>query len=154
MSLRSRFGCIAILVVPAWCAGAGIADADDAHAAAVDKYRPLVKECIEDHLAHGKGVLGDIHYAGPICRDVAGAAAMRDLYVAFRKLERWLADDAKAHAQWLRAQRAWLEYRDDHCALEDRIYTSTVAASECRLQLNAQRAVQLDALLAYRVELE
>jgi len=125
---------------------AGAAEGDEA-GQALEKYRVQYGKCIEAKTAGVVASYGDMQLARVDCGLAADEAAKRDLYVSFRQLERWFDANAEARAELLRGQRAWIEYRDAHCSLKERLVGQQLVQLFCNLELDARRAAELRELV-------
>jgi len=90
-----------------------------------------------------------------------GAAALADsdpaadyqkadkaLNQAFRQIEHRMADDASGKAQLVKAQKAWIAFRDAECSFQssavDGGSATPLVIASCKATLTADRVKQLD----------
>lgn len=80
------------------------------------------------------------------------SAADKKLNASFREIQKRLADDADGKARFVKAQRAWIAFRDAECAFNagnssgGSIYPMLVAS--CKKDLTEQRNKQLRTYLS------
>ena len=123
------------------------ADGDVDAERALAKYQAQYNKCLEESHAGVAGNYGDMQLARVNCGLDADMAARRDLYVAFRQIERRFGDDAEGRAELLRGQRAWIEYRNAHCSSKERLEGAQLVQLFCNMELDARRAAELSELL-------
>ncbi len=87
-----------------------------------------------------------------ICADQAFKAADKELNTTYRQVTERLKDSPDTAALLVKAQRAWITFRDTQCAFltsaaaEGSIYPMLVA--QCRSEITQARTKDLTALLA------
>lgn len=77
--------------------------------------------------------------------------ADKALNATFRQIQNRLSDDADGKARLVKAQRAWIAFRDAECTFqssgEDGGSAAPMVAASCKATLTAQRTRQLKAYL-------
>ena len=106
---------------------------------AATPYETAYSQCVDKAGTMNNGVMAE-------CSEKVSAIAKKDITTYYTKVEAKLADydnKAELHTQLETSQKAWIQYRNNHCALSEMI-----AAHEpyCLMLVNSQRAEELKVL--------
>jgi uncharacterized protein YecT (DUF1311 family) len=103
------------------------------------KYERLYNKCIDE-----AGTINNTVMSG--CSEQTSLVAKKDITYFYQQIEKKLShyDDAIALLDLLASsQKVWVTYRDNNCALSNRI---AMQSPYCLMQMNAQRAEALKTL--------
>lgn len=112
---------------------------------AIARYQPIYDKCIEKNRVDTPTGLDNDVVA--VCSGLASDAAKKDLNSVYKQLSDYLEKNDSYTAEMLdKAQKSWITYRDNSCALEGLINGSP-SAGVCQMRMNALRVDQIRSLL-------